>query len=76
MTAEPWDELQAAITKHTDGVIVTKFLVIAETISTEDGARQIEWFKPNSLAIWDAIGFSDYVAECYRARIRANESDT
>lgn len=63
---EQWEtDLAEAITKQADGALVTKFLVIAETINGETGEPQLEWFASSSMAVWDKVGFLQYVASHY-----------
>jgi hypothetical protein len=63
---EQWEkDLGEAIVEAAEGALVTKFLVIAETINGETGEPQLEWFASSAMAVWDKIGFLRYCASHY-----------
>jgi hypothetical protein len=53
--------------------IVTRFYVIAETIS-EDGARGLEAFRPGDVSLWDAIGMLEFELAVERGKIESAQT--
>ena len=73
---EPWEqELGDAVAKAVDGALVTRFVVIAETIDGNDGDPQIEWMASAQMTPWSILGVVSYVKATYEGRISNQERD-
>lgn len=72
---EEQQKLKDAITETADGVLVTKFLVIAETIDSEGGEKQLELMYSDEMAAWDRAGFLRYALSVFDAQRVLIEAD-
>ena len=63
--------LAEAITRVASGPLVTKWVVIAETVNSE-GDRELERFTPPDVSSWDVIGMLDFHLTFERKRIQTD----
>ena len=63
------DRIEEALNADVAGALVTKWVVIAETIDGESGEPTLEMFHSEHCALWDAIGFARYYAAFCERRI-------
>ena len=67
--------LRDAIGKVAHGAIVTRYVIVAETIDADTGEPVIEDITPNTQPIWDSVGILDFVLTTWRASIARNVID-
>lgn len=60
--------LRAAISEVTFGAMVTRYVVVAETIDPDNGERLLEDIAPEGQPLWDCIGLTDFITTGYRAQ--------
>ena len=67
--------LRDAIGKVAHGSIVTRYVIVAETIDADTGEHVLEDIAPNPQPIWDSVGLLDFVLTTWRASIARNVID-
>lgn len=67
--------LRDAIARVAHGSIVTRYVIVAETIDTDSGEPMVEDIGPDAQSIWDSAALLDFVLTTWRAAIARNVTD-
>lgn len=68
--------LRTAISEITHGAMVTRYVVVAETIDPDNGEQLLEDIAPENQPLWDCLGLLDFYAANWRAHAaRAGNED-
>ena len=63
------EKIEAALVQEMAGALVTKWIVLAETIDPNTGDVQMEMYRSERTALWDSIGFARYYLAFCEKRI-------
>ena len=67
--------LRDVISQMAHGAMVTKYVIVAETVDPASGEPLIEDLSPDAQPVWDSIGLLDFVLTTWRAAIAHNVID-
>ena len=69
------DALRAAISQVAHGSMVSKYVIIAETVDPDSGEAVIEDLSPDAQPIWDSFGLLDFTLSSWRYNVAVNARD-
>ena len=75
LTDDQDDTIRAAVTAAAHGSMITRYVVIAETIDPDSGEQLIEDISPDRQPIWDTLGLIDFTRAVMHASVARGSLD-
>lgn len=67
--------LRDVISQMTHGAMVTKYVIVAETVDPASGEPLIEDLSPDAQPVWDSFGLLDFTLSSWRYGVAFNVHD-
>jgi hypothetical protein len=69
LSPEQIQQVEATLTAVAAGALVSKWVVVMETIDGPTGEPQLEMLSPDATPLWDTMGLLDFELTALRGRI-------